>query len=172
MTDPSTDDLEAALSKLAEQGRVQQAASRADQRQRLPLLRIGLAALLCLALVNLHFIYLLTLEFRGMIHSMVSMYEHFGGVADRMDEMTVDMVAMENEIRLMPIMTQQTASMRVNILSMASDMDIMARDVERMRQRVAGMNQEMAIMAGQFHQLNASVGAMGIDVRQMSNVVP
>lgn len=173
MTESSLSALEPALRRWAEYDIQAARHALAANRQRARhLLRASVVALACLALVNVHFIYLLTEEFGDMIHRMVSMYEHFGRVAERMNDMTDEVVAMENEVRLMPIMSQQTGSMKHSIVGMAADIDLMARDVAQMRQRVGGMNQDMMIMARQFHQLNVNVGAMGVDVRHMANTVP
>lgn len=175
METPPSSTLEQALTALAQMEQQAEAVRQAMEQEQVSanrIMRISLAFLACMALVNVQFIYLLTDEFRSVIHNMVSMYEHFGRVAERMNDMTAYVTDMEQNVRLMPVMGQQMAAMNGNMVSMAQDMRSMVSDIVDMQQRVGGMKQDMGLMSQQFHHLNANVGAMGVNVHQMSNTVP
>ncbi len=135
-------------------------------------MKVIFAVLGCLALANIYFVNSLTQEVKVMISSMVEMYQHFGRMSEQMQDMTVYVKSMENDIEMMPIMNQQMGQMNQEVSSMSNDMNAMRTDMEGMDQRITTMNKDVQQMSLRFRHMNANVGNMGYNVNQMSNVVP
>jgi archaellum component FlaC len=134
--------------------------------------RILFALIGCLALANLYFVNTLTQDVRAIILSMNEMYEHFGRVSRRMNGMRDYVSAMENDIRLMPVMREQMGKLSENISRMREDVKDMRTSVADMDQRVGAVNTTVFDMALRFRDLNRNVGQMGVDVDQMARPVP
>jgi methyl-accepting chemotaxis protein len=143
-----------------------------DTGRRSLLPRILFALIGCLGLANLYFVNTLTQDIKTIILSMNEMYEHFGHVSARMNDMRDYVSAMEDDIRFMPIIWEQMDKLSVNISSMRSDVTGMRSSVTSMDQRVGSVNASVFDMALRFRELNGNVGQMGVDVNQMSRPVP
>lgn len=135
-------------------------------------IRVVLVLLACLALLNLHYMHVMTQEFRIMIKDMVAMYEHFGRVAERMDDMTAYVAGMEQNIKLMPVIDDQMTAMNTDVDGMKASLADMTTNVAAMDQRIGSIDQGVANMAQRFRTLNANVGNMRYNVNQMSDVMP
>ncbi len=131
-----------------------------------------LVVLGCLALLNVHFMHVLTQEFRTMVKDMVAMYEHFGRVADRMDSMTTHVEDMRQNIQLMPVMEAQMQAMSGSIHAMQANMSGMTTDVTLMEQRIGAINQDVGVMSQHFRRMNVHVAGMQRHVAAISEVVP
>lgn len=149
----------------------QQQTQRAHQRFNVSLKAV-LIALSFLALLNIHYLHVLTQEFRVMLNDMVAMYEHFGRVAERMNDMTVSVTSMEQDVKMMPVITLQMEAMNTDIGSMRDNMTGMSTDVLSMEQRIGTINNDVLEMSQRFRNVNVNVGNMGYNVNQMSDVVP
>ncbi|QLQ32265.1 MAG: hypothetical protein HZT40_12450 [Candidatus Thiothrix singaporensis] len=107
-------------------------------------IRVVLVLLACLALLNLHFMHVMTQEFRTMIKDMVSMHEYFGQVAERMNDMTGYVANMEEDIKLMPVINAQMTDMNKDVSGMQASLAGMTANVAAMHQHVGSINQESA----------------------------
>lgn len=135
-------------------------------------IRVVLVLLACLALLNLHFMHVMTQEFRTMIKDMVAMHEYFGRVAERMSDMTGYVASMEEGIKLMPVINEQMTGMNKDVSGMKNNLTSMTANVAAMDQQVSSINQGVGTMAQHFRTLNGNVGNIRQDVNQMSGVVP
>lgn len=135
-------------------------------------IRVVLVLLACLALLNLHFMHVMTQEFRTMIKDMVSMHEYFGRVAERMHDMTGYVANMEEDIKLMPVINEQMTGMNRDVSGMQASLAGMTANVTAMDQHVGSINQGVGSMAQHFRTLNTNVGNIQQNVNQMSAVGP
>jgi len=143
-----------------------------ERRKANVVMKIVLVVLGCMALLNVHFMHVLTQEFRIMIKDMVAMYEHFGRVSERMNDMKVYVVDMEQNMKLMPVIDRQMSAMNDDISSMRTNMTSMAGDVQGMEQRIGTINHDVGVMSQRFRSMNSNVGSMQRNVGEMSDVVP
>lgn len=135
-------------------------------------IRVVTVLLACLALLNLHYIHVMSQEFRVMIKDMTAMYELFERSADRMADVTGYVAGMEESIRLMPIINEQMAAMNTDVAGMKNSVNDMTASVGTMDQSMGVIDQDISQMAQRFRSLNANVGSMQHNVNRMSGVVP
>jgi hypothetical protein len=169
---PTLDQAITAIADLEQQVQAAQDAIATEHRKANLTMRVVLVLLACMVLANLQFVYMLTAEFRTVVKDMVAMYEHFGRVADRMDVMTTYIQAMEQDMRLMPVMREQMTLMSADVANMSGNMANMTRDMGNMQQQVGTMDNGMGSMSQRFHNLNSNVGSMGRNVGDMADTVP
>ncbi|MBK5930031.1 hypothetical protein [Halochromatium salexigens] len=131
---------------------------------------IGLVALL--ALSNLYFVNDLTDEVRLVITRMQEMNQLFTRVSERMDQMSVEVNAIERNVFLMPVISEQMREMASHVQVIEQSVASMAQATGRLDNSVAVINTSVHEMAVRFHGLNQRVGAMGADVDQMARPLP
>ncbi|MEA3638521.1 MAG: hypothetical protein VBE63_01090 [Lamprobacter sp.] len=131
---------------------------------------IGLVA--ALALSNLYFVNDLTDEVRLVILRMQEMNRLFTRVSDRMDQITLEVDAIERNVLLLPVVAEQMREMSGHVAVMEQSVSFMDRAAARLGDSVALMDGNLGDIAVRFHALNRSVGAMGADVNQMARPLP
>jgi methyl-accepting chemotaxis protein len=131
---------------------------------------IGLVA--ALALSNLYFVNDLTDEVRLVITRMQEMNSLFTRVAARMDQITLEVDAIERNVLLMPVVSEQMREMSPHVTLMEQSVSFMDQTAARLGDSVALMDANLGDIALRFHSLNRSVGAMGVDVNQMARPLP
>jgi methyl-accepting chemotaxis protein len=125
-----------------------------------------------LALANLYFVNDLTEEVKVMIRAMDDMTGHFADVSRRMASMTDTVDAMNDTVRMMPIVAAQIGEISDHVETMRGDVVRMQQITVAVDGRIDTLNGSMLDMAGRFRRVNRSVGAMGQDVEQMARPVP
>ena len=152
------------------------AASAADSGKRARtvarLIRVFGALMALLALSNLYFVNDLTQEVRLVIAQMNEMTGYFVRVSERMHDMRRQVAAMETQVRLLPVIDAQVAQIAVHVDAMGEGVAAMAQSTATIDTEAGRMHHAMDDMAVRFRGLNASVGAMGVDVREMAKPVP
>ena len=113
--------------------------------------------------------YSLTKNVEHLANDMVLMYEHFGKMADDMNEMTRSVVHMGKNIRTIPMMTAEMGLMVGNVNSMRGDVQAMTSDVITMDTNLETIAQGVHSMSGRFIHLNQSVEYMRHNVGKMSS---
>jgi cobalamin biosynthesis protein CobD/CbiB len=135
-------------------------------------LRLVFFLVVLLSLANIYFTNRLTQEFTVVIDSMVEMYEHFGRVSARMNDMRDYVADMEGNIKMMPVISAQMYEMNQDISAMTGDVENMKRSIIDMDHHVGAMTVNIQDMSLRFINLNRNVGQMGVDVNQMARPVP
>ncbi len=166
-TDRIIEILETTEAELTRQVRAQHQAGRRAIAPRLFFMLIG-----ALALINLYFVNQLTLEIRATISDLKEMYGHFATVSGRMSEIQKDMLRMEQEIRLMPVLREQMDELAVKLGHMSTDVATMTDRVTELDQRTGTMTTSVSEMALRYRGLNQKLGQMSLDVEQMARPVP
>jgi len=136
------------------------------------MIHIVLALIGAMALLNLYFVSNMAGDVKVVANSMVEMYTNFGQMSERMNRIRRHVQSMGENIRMMPVMTDQLQGMRGYMAQMRSDVEGMSDKMEQMQVRVDTMNSDINEMAVRFRNMNQSVYGLGVDVREMSNVVP
>ncbi len=131
---------------------------------------IGLVA--ALALSNLYFVNDLTDEVRLVITRMQEMNNLFTRVSARMDQISVEVDAIERNVLLLPVVSEQMREMSAHVTVMEQSVSFVDRAAARLGDSVAIMDANLHDIAVRFHGLNRSVGAMGVDVNQMARPLP
>ncbi|MBK5938012.1 hypothetical protein [Halochromatium roseum] len=131
---------------------------------------IGLVA--ALALSNLYFVNDLTDEVRLVITRMQEMNSLFTRVSVRMDQISVEIDAIERNVLLLPVVAEQMREMSAHVMAMEQSVSFMDRAAAGLGDSVAIMDGNLRDISLRFHGLNRSVGAMGVDVNQMSRPLP
>ncbi|MFP4602146.1 MAG: hypothetical protein ACLFNA_04380 [Halochromatium sp.] len=137
-----------------------------------PWVRILIALVALLALSNLYFVNDLTDEVRVVITRMQEMNRLFTRVSERMDEMSVEVGAIERNVFLLPVVAEQMGEMASHVRSMEQSVASMGQATGRLDGSVAAMKTSVHEMAVRFHGLNQRIGAMSIDVDQMARPLP
>jgi len=143
-----------------------------NRRQSNFVMRAIFILLSCFMLMNIHFMHVLTQEFRVVVNNMVEMYEHFGRVSSRMGDMTTYVSHMADDVKMMPVITLQMQAMNKNITSMSHNTQSMVSTMQGMDQQIDTLNHDVFSMANHFRSLKANVGSMGSDINGMSQIVP
>lgn len=131
---------------------------------------IGLVA--ALALSNLYFVNDLTDEVRLVITRMQEMNSLFTRVSVRMDQISIEIDAIERNVLLMPVVSEQMREMSAHVRVMEQSVSFMDRAAAGLVDSVSIMDGNLRDIAVRFHGLNRSVGAMGVDVNQMARPLP
>jgi len=134
--------------------------------------RIVIALVAALALSNLYFVNDLTDEVRLVITRMQEMNSLFTRVSARMDQISVEVDAIERNVLLMPVVAEQMREMSTHVRVMEQSVSFMDRAAARLGDSVAVMDVNLHDIAVRFHGLNRSVGGMGVDVNQMARPLP
>jgi methyl-accepting chemotaxis protein len=158
-----------AMEQELEQTRTRSLAQRGRAGRAIHLL---LALIGALALLNLYYVSNMAGDVRVVARSMVEMYTNFGQMSERMQHIRQHVQSMGEQIRMMPVMTEQLQGMRGYMAQMRSDVEGMRDRMAQMQERVGTMNSDIREMAGRFRNMNRSVYGLGADVREMSDVVP
>ena len=149
-------------------------AARSTQRARRvgQLMRVFGLAMAVLGLSNLYFVNDLTQEVRLVIRGMNEMTRHFVAVSERMGDMRRDVVNMESDVSLLPVMDAQVMEIAAHVAAMGWGVADMQRSTEILDREFMRQGAIVGEMAVRFRGLNASVGAMGVNVREMAKPVP
>jgi hypothetical protein len=136
------------------------------------LIRVFGLAMAMLGLSNLYFVNDLTQEVRLVIRGMNEMTGYFVDVSERMGEMRRAVVDMESDVSLLPVMDAQMTEIAAHVGAMGWGVAEMQRSTEVMDRELARQRLIVGEMAVRFRMLNASVGTMGVNVREMAKPVP
>jgi methyl-accepting chemotaxis protein len=149
-------------------------ANESARRARIVAMMIRVFGLLMtvLALSNLYFVNDLTQEVRLVVARMDEMADYFARVSDRMRDMRREVSGMEENVRLLPVVDLQVTEIAAHVGAMGAGVEQMRRSTSTLDRQVGHMHGAMSDMALRFRAMNASVGAMGVDVREMAKPVP
>jgi hypothetical protein len=164
--------LEALLEQHQQEADAAAQPSRRNAQRVARLIRVLGLLMAALALSNLYFVNTLTQEVRQVIAHMGTMTSYFVRVSERMHSMRGAVAAMEADVRLMPVVDAQVTAIGQHVGVMSNGVGDMERSTAGLNHRVAGMRVAMDDMALRFRRLNARIGAMGADVREMAKPVP
>lgn len=134
--------------------------------------RIVTLIVAAMALSNLYFVNDLTDELRLVITRIEEMTELFDRVADRMDGMTRDVAEIEQNVLLMPVVSEQMREIGAHVSVMESSVSSMDRATIGINDKMVVIDGNMRDMSVRFRGLNRGVGAMGVDVDQMARPLP
>lgn len=142
----------------------------AARRALAPRAFFGLIGLLALA--NLWFVNVLTTEVRAVVANLNEMYGHFATVSARMTDVRGELTAMEQQMRLMPVLGEQLHMLTNRMAQLDGDVAAMGGSVGELHQRVGAIDGSVADLAARLRALNQKVAQMGVDVEQMARPVP
>lgn len=134
--------------------------------------RLLVVLVAALALSNLYFVNDLTDEVRLVINRMQEMQELFTRVSGRMDEMSVEVASIEQNVLLMPVIADQMREMGAHVVAMERSVSYMDQATESLDLAIESIDGNVREMSMRFRGLNLSVGAMGVDVDQMARPLP
>jgi hypothetical protein len=136
------------------------------------LIRVTAVVVGLLALSNLYFVNDLTDEVRLVITRMEEMNRHFLRVTERMAAVRAEVAGIEGNVRLLPVVSEQMREIAAHVGAMESAVATMQTATAHLDNEVGTMDDAMRDIAVRFRALNQSVGAMGVDVDQMSRTLP
>lgn len=124
------------------------------------------------ALANVYFVFEWTQEAASMIHEVEEVHHNLENISKNMVVINESMTQLRNQTLLMNILDEEMGSFVNSMQNMDQATSSMLGKMQLMNQSMNGINSDMLMMNQQFGLLNMTVNQMGVDINEMSQVVP
>ncbi len=131
-------------------------------------IRAGLILLGGIAVSILVLLLTLSSQINRMSDMVVAMNAHFESVTARMDEVTLAMGSMKEQVALMQQVGEATAQMDEEMAAMKDYMQRMREDVAGVQSELSVVKDEMAGIAATVHGMNGEVAVMGHEMHRLA----
>ena len=144
-------------------------------RRTTQIIRFGMTSIIMLGAALFYLIYILTTDFavirthmEKMSGHMSSMESDFTAVAGDISRVQRTLIAVNENITIMPAMNISVANMDTSLVALSGDLNSMLEQIYTMNTSVGNMAGNLQLMNRQFTDMNITVGHMAGNVNQIS----